>query len=164
MSVRAATPADLDAIMAIEKAAFPTDAWSRDMMLAELESIFAAYYVAELDGEIVGYAGLRHLDGQTDADVQTIAVTEGARGHGLGRRLLRTLMAEAQRRRAREMFLDVRDDNAVAQALYESEGFVEIGRRTKYYQPDGIDAIVMRAPLSAYPVAGPFDEVRNGQL
>ncbi len=148
MSVRHATPADLDVIMRIEKASFPSDAWSREMMAAELESIFAAYYIAELDGEVVGYAGLRHLDGQTDADVQTIAVTEGARGHGLGRQLLRTLMSEAQARRAREIFLDVRADNPVAQTLYESEGFVEIGRRAKYYQPDGVDAIVMRAPLA----------------
>lgn len=147
MSVRRADVRDLEAIMAIERASFPSDAWSREMMTAELDSIFAAYYIAELDGEIVGYAGLRHLDGQTDADVQTIAVTEGARRNGLGRELLRTLMAEARDRKAREMFLDVRDDNPVAQALYESEGFVEIGRRAKYYQPDGVDAIVMRAPL-----------------
>jgi ribosomal protein S18 acetylase RimI-like enzyme len=41
-------------------------------------------------------------------------------------------------------FLEVRADNDAAVALYESEGFEAIDRRVGYYQPDGVDAIVMR--------------------
>jgi [ribosomal protein S18]-alanine N-acetyltransferase len=42
------------------------------------------------------------------------------------------------------VFLEVRADNPVAQGLYASRGFAVVGRRPRYYQPDGVDAIVMR--------------------
>lgn len=44
----------------------------------------------------------------------------------------------------------MRDDNPVAQALYRSEGFVEVGRRPRYYQPDDVDAIVMSLDVAAW--------------
>ena len=51
------------------------------------------------------------------------------------------------------MFLEVRADNPVAEALYASEGFVEIARRPRYYQPDDIDAVVMKLDLAAWAAA-----------
>ncbi|WP_029149485.1 ribosomal protein S18-alanine N-acetyltransferase [Microbacterium indicum] len=153
MTLRDATPDDLGAIMAIERAAFPTDAWSDDMMRDELASPHGRYLVDEEGGRIVGYAGLRHLRGGADADVQTIALSSEARGSGRGRALLAALIREADARRAREVFLEVRDDNAVAQALYASEGFAEIGRRPHYYQPDDVDAIIMRLDVPSWRAA-----------
>ena len=149
--IRDATPADLDAIMALERASFPTDAWSENMMREELSSPHGHYVVLERAGQLVGYAGLRAAG--TDGDVQTIAVAESARGEGQGRMLLRALLAEAHRRGVREVFLDVRADNPVAQGLYRSEGFAEIGRRPRYYQPDDVDAIVMRVDVSGWTAA-----------
>src|SRR5690606_30882461 len=107
------------------------------------------YLVCEEGGEIVGYAGLRAMAGASDADIQTIALAAEHRGGGRGRALLTALLAEAVRRGAREVFLEVRADNPVAAALYVSEGFAEIGRRTGYYQPDAVDAIVMQHTLGA---------------
>jgi len=150
MALRPATPADLDAIMAIENASFPTDAWSRESMAAELGTAYSHYIVDEEDGAIIGYAGLRSIPGNTDADIQTIALTEARRGEGRGRALLRTLLAEASSRGAREVFLEVRADNPSAEGLYRSEGFEEIGRRPRYYQPDDVDAIVMKAVLRGH--------------
>ena len=49
-----------------------------------------------------------------------------------------------------DVFLEVRADNPVAQALYASEGFAEVGRRPRYYQPDDVDAIVMQLDLRAW--------------
>jgi ribosomal-protein-alanine acetyltransferase len=141
--IRPATPDDLEAIMALERASFPTDAWSDAMMREELASPHGRYVVLEDDGAFTGYAGLRSVAGAADADVQTIAVAEAARGRGSGRMLLRTLIGIAHERRVRDLFLEVRDDNPVAQRLYASEGFVETGRRPRYYQPDDVDAIVM---------------------
>ena len=66
------------------------------------------------------------------------------------RTLLRALIAEAVSRGARELFLEVRADNPVAEGLYRSEGFAEIGRRPRYYQPDDVDAIVMRLDLTTW--------------
>jgi ribosomal-protein-alanine N-acetyltransferase len=62
----------------------------------------------------------------------------------------------------------VRADNPVAQALYASEGFIELGRRPRYYQPDGVDALVMRLDLrgwAARPGAGsrPNEEISRNE-
>lgn len=150
MSTRPATLDDLDAIMALERASFPSDAWSDAMMRQELASPHSWYVVVEEAGNLVGYAGLRSPKGGADADIQTITIAEGSRGRGRGRALLTTLLAEAGRRRATNVFLEVRADNPVAQALYASEGFVELGRRPRYYQPDDVDAIVMRLDVPGW--------------
>ena len=148
--IRTATPDDLDAIMAIERSSFPTDAWSKAMMGAELASPHGRYVVDEEAGGLLGYGGLRALAGAKDADIQTIAVAAASRGRGRGRTLLEALLDEAVRRGVREVFLDVRADNPVAQALYASEGFVEVGRRPRYYQPDDVDAVVMRLDVPGW--------------
>lgn len=150
MTLRPARIDDLDAIMALERASFPTDAWSETLMRAELASPHGRYFALEEAGRLVGYAGLRAPDGAKDADVQTIAIAADARGRGYGRALLRALLDEAVTRRVAEVFLEVRADNPTAQALYVSEGFSELGRRPAYYQPDGVDAVVMRLDLRAW--------------
>ena len=148
--IRAATLDDLPASRALERASCPTDAWSESMMREELASPHCHYAVLELAGRVAGYAGLRAPARAVDADVQTIAVAEAARGRGSGRELLRTLLATARDRGVRTVFLEVRADNPVAQRLYASEGFVEGGRRPAYYQPDGVDAIVMTLDVPAW--------------
>lgn len=147
--IRQANFEDLAAIMVIEHASFPTDAWSENMMGEELRSPHGAYFVIEHEGALIGYGGVRVLDGSREGDIQTIAVAEAARGTGLGRELLRTLLDAGEQRGAREIFLEVRADNPVAHALYVSEDFAELGRRPHYYQPDDVDAIVMRRPTPA---------------
>jgi len=150
VTLRLATAGDLDAIMALERASFPTDAWSESTMAAELTGEHGHYLVDEQEGRVVGYGGLRALRGGSDADIQTIALSPENRGRGRGRTLLRALIAEAVSRDARELFLEVRADNPVAEGLYRSEGFAEIGRRPRYYQPDDVDAIVMRLDLTTW--------------
>ncbi|MDF2560315.1 MAG: ribosomal-protein-alanine acetyltransferase [Microbacterium sp.] len=153
MTLRDATVEDLDAIMAIEDRSFPTDAWSRETMAAELASVHGRYLVDEHDGAIIGYGGVRALRGSADADIQTIALLAEHRGQGRGRALLRALLAAAAERGAREVFLEVRADNPAAEGLYLAEGFEEIGRRPRYYQPDDVDAIVMCLELRRHPVS-----------
>ena len=145
--LRRASLDDLSAIMPLETATFGTDAWSTESMAAELASPHTYYLVAyrpENPDAVDGYAGLLAPSGARDGDVQTIAVAESARRHGLGRILLADLVTEAHRRGAREVFLEVRADNPGAQSLYTAFGFEEIGVRRGYYQPDNVDAIVMR--------------------
>ena len=150
MSTRVASLEDLDAIMALERASFPSDAWSDAMMREELASPHGWYVVVEEAGRLIGYAGLRAARGAADADIQTITIAAGGRGRGRGRALLTTLLEEAARRGVRDVFLEVRADNPVAQTLYSSEGFVEVGRRARYYQPDDVDAIVMKLDLGGW--------------
>ncbi len=145
--LRRANTEDLDAVMAIETTTFPSDAWSRPLMRAELAGEHGYYLVALADegrGPIEGYGGLLAPWRSEQADIQTIAVVESARGQGLGRTLMQALLVEARRRGAREVFLEVRADNPGAEHLYETLGFERIGVRPHYYQPDGVDAHVMR--------------------
>jgi ribosomal-protein-alanine acetyltransferase len=145
--IRAAGTGDLDAIMALENSSFPDDAWSEQTMAAEIASEHNHYLVEEEDGRIVGYGGVRALRGAPDSDIQTIALDPAFRGQGRGRRMLRLLLDAARERGARDTFLEVRDDNEAAQALYLSEGFAEIGRRPRYYK-GGVDAIIMKIELN----------------
>lgn len=152
MTLRDAAPEDLDAIMMIENRSFPTDAWSRETMSSELTGPHGRYLVDEHEGGVIGYGGVRALRGSADADIQTIALLTEYRGQGRGRALLHALLAAAAERGAREVFLEVRADNPAAEGLYLAEGFREIGRRPRYYQPDDVDAIVMRLELRRHPV------------
>ena len=80
--------------------------------------------------------------------MQTLAVAPAAQGQGLGRRLLDALVAEARRRDAGEVLLEVRAENAAALALYTAAGFERIGVRRGYYQPGGTDALVLRLRIT----------------
>jgi N6-L-threonylcarbamoyladenine synthase len=138
--------------MRVEHQCFAGDAWSEANMHLELMAHHTFYWVAtaQVDSgaeRVVAYAGLSKVAGSEQSDVQTIAVEPGFRGRGLGRKLMNRLIAEARRLGASDLFLEVRADNPVAQSLYESLGFESIDRRRGYYQPDGVDAIVMRSPI-----------------
>lgn len=150
-AIRLASEQDLDEIMRIENACFASDAWSMQNMHDELAGAERFYVVAYLstasNDQLIGYAGLAKslLAGQ--ADVQTIAVSEQHRGRGLGRGLMNALLAEAKRVSLRDVFLEVRADNRAAELLYLSLGFEQIDIRKRYYQPDNVDALVMRLEL-----------------
>jgi [ribosomal protein S18]-alanine N-acetyltransferase len=79
------------------------------------------------------------------AEILTIAVRPGARGQGIGRALLNALLAEAAKRGALDLFLEVAEPNMAARALYAGAGAKEVGRRRRYYA-DGADALVLRLP------------------
>jgi ribosomal-protein-alanine N-acetyltransferase len=81
------------------------------------------------------------------AQIVTVGVLPHARRQGIGRVLIQALVAEARRRQAEEVLLEVRIDNDAAQRLYESEGFSVIGKRRGYYDQGRVDAVVMRYEL-----------------
>jgi [ribosomal protein S18]-alanine N-acetyltransferase len=147
--LRVMTYSDLPGVMRLERQLFPEDAWSEDMLRGELaDQPRTRHYVVaeEPDGTIVGYAGLAAAAGQ--ADVQTIGVRPDRQGAGIGAALLTELVEEAGRRASEAVFLEVRADNDRARRLYERFGFDRVGLRRRYYQPSGVDAIVMRRPLA----------------
>jgi ribosomal-protein-alanine N-acetyltransferase len=140
-------PRDLAEVMAHEKDTFGTEAWSIGMYREELADASGRYYIGafDTDGEVkrlVGWAGLLEVAGT--AQVLTIGVIASDRRRGIGDSMLIALIDEARRRRAFEIMLEVRADNPSAQRLYERHGFESIGVRRGYYQPAGVDAVVMR--------------------
>lgn len=144
VTLRPATPDDIEAIMTIETAVFDSEAWSSEAMTRDVNDPNCSYVVAESGGTVIGYAGLLCPPGSGEADVQTIAVLPESRSTGLGRRLMNALLEQAEARRAKHIFLEVRADNTPAIALYESLGFAAIAVRPGYYQPEGVDAVVMK--------------------
>jgi len=136
---------DLAAVAELERALFGEEAWSVDMLAAELAAAATGryYLVAEQAGTVAGYAGLL-APGGGQADVLTIAVNEDRWGQGVGTALMTGLLAEAGRRGCGEVYLEVRVDNERAQRLYRQLGFAQVGLRRGYYQPSGADALVMR--------------------
>ena len=145
--VRPLGAADLDQLDRLVRQLFDAAAWSRQSFAEEIEADGRWYLGAEraADGALIAYAGLWY-DGY-DAQVMTIAVDAAHQGHGLGRRLLTALVEHAREVGAGQVLLEVRVDNAPAIHLYESLGFVMLGRRRAYYQPGNIDAFTMRLPL-----------------
>jgi ribosomal-protein-alanine N-acetyltransferase len=126
-------------VLDLEHELFGEESWSVAAYWNELAETGTRHYVvALLGGELVGWGGLAVFG--DEAHVLTIGVTGTVQGRGIGTLLLRDLLAAAG---PRKVFLDVRADNAVAQRLYERHGFVKVGRRRKYYQPSGTDALVM---------------------
>ncbi len=124
--VRAADPTDLDVMMVIEEASFPTSAWRRDQMAEELARDTRRYLVV-VDGQrLVAYGGL--FLSPPDADVQTLAVAEAARGRGVAAQLLGELLRVAWDEGCTRIFLEVRADNEAAVALYTRFGFLRLGR------------------------------------
>jgi [ribosomal protein S18]-alanine N-acetyltransferase len=152
--LRPMVPADLTDVLALEHDLFPDDPWTAEMFAEEviLPSSSRQYLIAEAAGAeaqpvMAGYAGMMFVPGGVQADVLTIAVARGYWGRGIGSALLAALLQAARDRGCAEVFLEVREDNPRARGMYERRGFEEIGVRRGYYQPSGVDAIVMRKDL-----------------
>jgi [ribosomal protein S18]-alanine N-acetyltransferase len=141
------TRAHVEQLMPYEHELFGTEAWSAASYRAEIADTRSRHYVAVEgpDGELLGWGGM--LIAGDQAEILTVGVVPAAQRRGLARAMLADLYAEAVRRGAHELFLEVRVDNAAAIALYLAEGFTDIGRRRGYYEHGRVDAMVMRKPL-----------------
>lgn len=100
--------------------------------------------VAEVEGEVAGFAVSRGT-AHDEAEILNVAVAPAWRRRGLARLLLAHLMIEATAPAApRTLFLEVRESNSAARALYRAAGFTEYGRRPDYYSQPREAAILMR--------------------
>ncbi|MFC5286122.1 ribosomal protein S18-alanine N-acetyltransferase [Actinokineospora guangxiensis] len=141
--------ADLARCAELERLLFPgEDPWSEAAFASELD--WGHFYLGAYAGEddlLVGYAGLAVVGppGEAEASVHTLGVDPTWQRRGVGRLLLRALLAEADAVAA-TVFLEVRTDNEPAIALYAAHGFSQVGVRRRYYQPSGADAYTMTRP------------------
>lgn len=132
------TSAHVAQIAALEKAIF-SDAWSEKSIASELENELSLWLVA-LDGDTVaGYIGSQTVLGE--ADMLNLAVAPKYRRQGVGRKLVEELVTKLD---AHCLTLEVRFSNQPAQTLYESMGFVQVGRRKNYYEKPREDALILR--------------------
>lgn len=153
MEFRELSAEDLAAAMKIETSLFGSEAWSEKTMLSEINNDFT-HYLGAFDPELVGYAGLHSVPASYSSDIQTIAVAGSHQRLGVGRSLLSRLLDRAKAIGAEQVLLEVKADNQGALELYRGFGFEQIDLRRKYYQPSGIDAIVMKAEVKQPIVLG----------
>jgi ribosomal-protein-alanine N-acetyltransferase len=145
LEIRPLQQADLPRCAELERQLFRgDDPWRAEAFAAELDLGYF-YRAAWLGGTLVGYAGLALLGRPPylEAEVHTIGVDPARQRHGIGRRLLRELLAHADEHGA-ATYLEVRTDNTSAIELYRSQGFEVLGTRRRYYRPSGADAYTMR--------------------
>lgn len=144
--MRAMTPDDVDAVLAIERAvqAYP---WTRGNFTDALKNGYFCR-VDEADNEIKGYAVLMPV--MDKAELLNIGVAADRQRKGAGRAMLLEMLDMACGKNMIRVFLEVRSSNTAALALYRSAGFVEIGLRKGYYRnaAGGEDAITMACRLT----------------
>lgn len=128
-TVRRATDADIDAVAALDAAAFePEWRFSREVLRRALHSA-ERFRVAECDGSPAGYYFVAAADG--NAHLTRIAVRPEAQGRGIGRTLLGDALREAERAGTYSMSLNTQVSNARARRMYERYGFRAIGHHLK---------------------------------
>ncbi len=110
--------------------------------MASLQDPARLFLTAEEQGDLLGYCGLQWAAEQ--GDVLTIGTRPDARRRGIGEALLRYALAEMKARSVFTLFLEVRESNFPARALYEKLGFTLCGRRKGYYQDPPEDGLVYR--------------------
>lgn len=135
---------DLEEVARLEKICF-SDPWNKEAFMEELRHELAIPLVAKLEEKIVGYTNLWHLDDQLE--IANIAVSPEYRKEGIGERLMMKILQEAKDKNCKSIILTVRESNIAAINLYIKFGFVEIGRRKRYYRLPIEDALTMAKTL-----------------
>lgn len=149
--IRPMQVADTDAVAALE-ATLQFHPWSERQFLDSLAMNHPSW-VAEQDGEIVGFAVTMHV--LDEATLLEIGVASELQRSGIGGQLMQTITDAATELGMAIMHLEVRVSNKAARSLYRKLGFKDVGKRRAYYRapvceatPDGReDAILMALTL-----------------
>lgn len=140
IKIRPMTLADAASAAAAEQQC-TVDAWSPKGYEETLRLPYAYYYVAELDGEIIGTIGLTILGG--DGEISNVAVIPTYQRQGIAAHLMQAVLDRGRDLGTTDYTLEVRAANTAAIALYEHYGFVTEGIRKNFYTNPTEDALIM---------------------
>jgi ribosomal-protein-alanine N-acetyltransferase len=144
---------DLASLVAIERASF-SDPWSVESFASALTMDRMRVLVAEErdrgegggDRTLLGYV-LALVLGQ-EAEIADLAVAPSARRRGVAKLLIGRILEDLEARGVASVFLEVRESNVAARALYGSSDFVAVGRRTGYYRNPTEDALLLKRDIA----------------
>jgi ribosomal-protein-alanine N-acetyltransferase len=139
--IRKMVMADVPDVHAIDVGSFTLPWPERSLRFEVSDNPAARCWVAELDGAVVGMMVLWQI--VDEAHIATLAVHPDFRRRGIAKRLLVHALQAAYLEGGRSTYLEVRESNQAAQAMYQKFGFEEVGRRMRYYKDNGEDAILM---------------------
>lgn len=138
--IRTMSERDSSAVWELEKKCFSVP-WSEESIRAMFSEKGYWNLTARDDGSLVGYIGMKAV--LDEADITNVAVDPDRRRQGIGKMLLRELLAKAGELGIRRIFLEVRVSNTAARALYEQAGFRTVDVRKNYYEKPKEDAYIM---------------------
>jgi len=144
MQIRRMTKEDCADVAAIEAVSFSMP-WSLRAFTDTVEKENFRYFVAEENGEILGYCGFLYV--LDEAEIPNVCVKESARKQGVGKQMMSALLDEAKKLGLAVLYLEVRESNQAARKLYESLGFVENGIRKNFYEQPVEHAVLMSKTL-----------------
>lgn len=128
----------------IEKQCFSTP-WSENSLAEEIENPNARFFVALCGEHVAGYIGAHNIVGEVY--ITNVAVNPSYRRQGVATKLIELLVEISRAENAEFITLEVRENNASAQALYEKQGFQVVGKRKAFYENPREDAILMTINL-----------------
>ncbi|HIV17073.1 MAG TPA: ribosomal protein S18-alanine N-acetyltransferase [Candidatus Alectryocaccobium stercorigallinarum] len=135
---------DIDEVVKIEKENFSVP-WDENGFFSFMIREGTVFVCAEEDGRITGYGGM--VTAADQADITNISVSKDKRRSGTGTAIVEKLFEKGREMGIKEIFLEVRQSNAPAAALYEKLGFTEEGVRKNYYEAPVEDALIMKKEL-----------------
>jgi ribosomal-protein-alanine N-acetyltransferase len=142
--IKRLTAEDIPFITVVEKKCFSSP-WSERSFKASFNSPSSLWFGAFCDGNLIGFCGAQIV--APEGEIINIAVDPQFRRNGAGEILLREMLNSCHEV-AQYWFLDVRESNIAAQALYKKLGFFAAGKRIDYYTKPREDAVVMKLDLS----------------
>jgi len=149
VNIRPATAADVAAMMALERHAVTAAHWGESDYRRLFPPAGDRLALVLEEEEVEGFIVARGVGAEWE--IENIAVAGPARRRGLGAHLLVELLDQARAAGARNIFLEVRESNRAARALYEKWAFVESGRRKCYYHQPDEDAVLYRFTFPVIP-------------
>jgi [ribosomal protein S18]-alanine N-acetyltransferase len=145
--IRPAVLADAAPLVAIERRCF-SDPWNETSFREALDSPWSFGLVSHTGQATTGYLIGREV--ARSGEILNLAVSPEFRRCGVGRALLRAGLSLLRKRHVDEVFLEVRESNRSAQALYLSLGFRPVGQRAAYYRNPKEDALVLWLALEQH--------------
>ena len=139
MTIIRLTEKDVEEIVKIESENF-SDGWNKDMLVSAFETGRFNCLALKVDGQIVGL--ITYSLSFDTADIEGVVTIKEHRGKGYGKLLVNDALSKIKGDGKEKVFLEVRESNIPAIALYSSVGFNKISVRKNYYQ-DGETALVM---------------------
>lgn len=139
--IRKMTLDDVPAVVEMDKLCFTLPWPERSFRFELTDNDASRCWIAEVDGHIAGMVvAWLFVD---EAHIATIATHPDFRRQGIARKLLSHTLLYAMKEGARSSFLEVRESNSAAQDMYRKFGYIEVGRRKRYYKDNDEDAILM---------------------
>ena len=150
--IRSARAEDAQVLFAIESAVFGRNAWTEEMIRSHMTSPCTVTYLLLSDEDMpeegrhlhaVAYVAGRTVAGE--CEIYRVATLPSCRRRGCAKRVLSVCMQDTRRSGCTDYFLEVRESNTAARALYTSLGFTLVGRRKEYYHDPSEDALLYHA-------------------